>query len=126
MNDKLRNARRLGTAAGAAALLIVASQQTAAQEWAGSVMVNRVRLNGGTAFVGTTPQPANTCSNWGEHLTFDATTVQGKNWLAVFMTAKVSNRSVDVWYAPSSAPGTTQATSCNGAAISALQGVSLN
>ena len=57
--------------------------------------------------------PGNTCSLWGYHFRFDATTPGGKNMLSILLAAKLAGKRVNVWYTPSSAPGADQTSGCN-------------
>ena len=66
----------------------------------------------------TIPQPANTCSSWGEYFKFDHKTETGKAFLSMLLTAKSSAQQIQVWYTASTAPGTNQSNGCNSAAVS--------
>jgi len=81
--------------------------------------------SGGTVHFGLVTQLPNTCSSWGEHFKFDATTPGGKNMLSVVMSAKLANKTVNVWYTDSSAPGADQTNGCSGSAISTLTNIGI-
>jgi len=70
--------------------------------------------------------PGNTCSLWGYHFRFDATTPGGKNMLSILLAAKMANKRVNVWYTPSSAPGADQASGCNVGTAAILTTVGLD
>jgi len=70
--------------------------------------------------------PANTCSLWGYHFRFDATTPGGKNMLSILLAAKIAGKRVDVWYTPSSAPGTDHTSGCNAGTAAVLTNIGLN
>ena len=91
--------------------------QEAYAGYAGELKINRVYTNdSGSTYIGTSIQPANTCSSWGEYFTFDSTTAGGKNILSILLSAEVSGQSgqsIDVWYTNSSTPGTNQTNGCS-------------
>lgn len=105
--------------------VFVCSSAFATQLFAGNLSINRVRLDSGNAYFRTTPQPPETCSNWGEYIRFDPTTTAGKNFLSALLTAKASGKQIDVWYSPSSQPGTDQTNGCGAASISGLTGIAI-
>jgi len=71
------------------------------------------RLYGGESiYFGISPQPAETCSYWGEHFVFDGATSGGKNMLSMLLTAKHGNYKVHVWYKESSTPSVDQDNGC--------------
>ncbi len=70
--------------------------------------------------------PGNTCSSWGYHFRFDATTPGGKNMLSILLAAKMANKRVNVWYTPSSAPGTDQASGCNAGTAAVLTSIGVD
>lgn len=55
------------------------------------------------------------CSYYSRNFTFDATTEAGKNMLSILLAAKMANKKIDIWYQPSSKPGTTHKNGCGGA-----------
>lgn len=75
-----------------------------------------------TLFGLKTQQP-NTCVFWSEHFIFDSSTSSGKNMLSIILAAKMANKSVHVWYEPSSAPGTNQTNGCDRTTLSVLNSV---
>ena len=52
------------------------------------------------------------CNYHGRHLTFDATTDKGRNILSILLAAHLSGKNIDVWYIPSSAPGSDSGSGC--------------
>jgi len=104
-------------------LLSIASQAMAGY---GSGDINRYYVrDDGWVYFGLITQLPNTCSSWGEHFRFDATTPGGKNMLGVIMAAKASNKRVDVWYTDSASPGTDQTTGCTGSAMAILKNIGI-
>lgn len=97
----------------------------AANLYAGNLDVSRLRVHNLSTYFGTTSQPAETCSAWGEYFKFDHTTETGKAFLSMLMTAKTSGQKIQVWYTSSTAPGTNQTSGCNDQTISILNGVAL-
>ena len=71
-------------------------------------------------YVGLVAPPADTCSTWGEHMVFDPTTDNGKAFLSALLAAQLADRTIDIWYTASSAPGSDQTNGCTGAAIAVL------
>ncbi len=96
----------------AATIAIVWSVPTLAEEYGGSMIVKSIRSgSNGQTFVGVVAPPPLTCDSWGEQFWFEHTTVSGKAMLAILLTLQITKGPTDVWYLPSSAPGTTQCTS---------------
>jgi len=79
----------------------------------------------GWVHLGLVSQLPGTCSNWGEHFKFDSTTLGGKNMLSVVMSAKLANKSVNVWYNDTTAPGTNQSNGCKGGVIAILTSIGI-
>lgn len=71
---------------------------------------------------GTDQQPALTSSYYGRYFRFDGSTPSGKNMLAMLLTAKNSDRKIDVWYKESPDAGKTEA---NGATELTLSQVTM-
>jgi len=110
--------------AALAAVSIASSNATAA--YPTGLTIARVRVHQGAAYFGTTAQPGNTCSLWGEYFKFDSTTSDGKNYLATLLTAKAAGKLASVWYVNSTAPGTNQSNGCNESSVSILTGKALD
>lgn len=91
--------------------------------YASSLEINRIRTHVGVTYVGTTPQPADTCSQWGEYFTFDHRSEDGKSFLTMLLTAKTTGKKVEIWYGESTTPGTDQSNGCT--SMATLQGVSI-
>lgn len=62
--------------------------------------------NSGRVMFGTSNQPNNTCDNHSRYFRFDASTEGGKAMLAALLTAKASGSPIQIWYTPSTSPGT--------------------
>jgi len=107
------------------AILIVIFSTNLLADYQGSVSINRVRIDGTYVYFGVTPQPANTCSNWGEHLKFDHTTDKGKSFLSALLTAKSSGSKIDLWYHASTNPGTNESNGCGGNEISIMVSIAI-
>lgn len=80
--------------------------------WAGDLEVKKMFGNS-TIFFGVSTPPSDTCDYYGRDFTFDATTEGGKNMLSMLIAAYMADKKVDVWYAPSSLPATTEKSGCN-------------
>jgi len=61
---------------------------------------------------GFSSTPSDLCKYYNRQLKFDATTEKGKNILSILLAAKMSGKRIDVWYTPSTTPGTTEANGC--------------
>lgn len=108
-------------------LLLLVAQQAFAGGYAGGLDVRRVYVDHlGKVHFGTSSQPANTCSNWGEYWIFDSNTKGGKQMLSVLLSAKLTYRKIDVWYEISSMPGTNQYTGCSDDAMARAVMISIN
>lgn len=75
---------------------------------------------------GITNPPADTCSYFGRHFVFDATTEKGKNMLSILLAAEMSGREVDVWYTPSTTPGTVNGAGCGQNTLAIVTAIGLN
>ena len=104
-------------------VLLVISQTANAAGYAGKLSVNRIRMDDPIVYFGTTPQPASTCSNWGEYFKFDHTTPAGKSFLSTLLMAKASGKLLDVWYIESNAPGTDQSNGCAKDSLAVVTGI---
>jgi len=71
------------------------------------------------------PPADKTCSFFGRHMRFDATTPEGKNIFTMLMTAIATNRTIDIWYVPSDKPGTDHTTGCRGSSIATVTAIGL-
>ena len=88
--------------------------------------VKRVRVfDSGIVYFGTSSQPTDTCSNWGEYFQFDHTTAAGKSMLSTLLSAKASSMKVVLWYVESTVPGTNQENGCTKDALSLVTGIGL-
>ena len=82
-------------------------------DYSGSHTVKRMYIgNDGWVFFGTSPQASETCDYYGLQFKFDSNTKAGKSMLALLLSAKVSQESIDVWYTPSTAAGTDAYSGC--------------
>jgi len=66
------------------------------------------------------PPTDKTCNYFGRHLRFDATTPEGKNMYSMLLMAIASKRKVDVWFTPSTLPGTDHVDGCKGSNMATL------
>lgn len=71
-----------------------------------------------TSFGVQNAPPAKTCDYFGIQFRFDHTTPAGKAKLSMLLSAKMAGKKLDVWYWPSTAPGTNHKTGCNGTTLS--------
>ena len=78
-----------------------------AEEYLALANITFIRSFATWTLVGVASPPATTCDSWGEQFRFDHTTIDGKVLLTQMLTAQTANRAVDLWFFPSSAPGTT-------------------
>jgi hypothetical protein len=93
--------------------------------YAGSLDVNRIRVHENSTYFATSPQLANTCSNWGEFFKFDHRTETGKAYLSLLITAKTTGQKIQLWYSESTAPGSDQTSGCVDKTLSVISGAAL-
>jgi len=107
--------------------LLLFSLPISAAEWAGNLEVRRLfNDDRGNVFFGTSSQPAHTCQFFSTYFTFKLTNPPAERLFDTLMAAKLSGSSVDVWYEPSTAPGTNQNNGCTESAVSKLTGIGFN
>lgn len=66
----------------------------------------------GTIKFGVDNPPDDTCVYYNRTFKFDGTTVQGKNILSILLAAKMAGKKINIWYKPSSNPGTSHSDGC--------------
>ncbi len=66
----------------------------------------------GTIKFGVNGPPSDTCDYFSRQFKFDATTESGKNILSIQLAAMMSKKEIDIWYTPSTTPGTTKDNGC--------------
>lgn len=71
----------------------------------------------GYAVFGTTVTMSGTCNWFIDTFRFPATTPEGKNMLAMLLTAKVAGIPVTIWYKESTTPGTNHTNGCTEATM---------
>ena len=69
--------------------------------------------------------PSTTCSSWGYHFRFDATTDAGKNMLSILLAAKMADKQVNLWFEPSSVPGTNQENGCSSSTMAIVNAIGI-
>lgn len=107
-------------------VLVMASSVAVGTEYVGDLDILRVRVVGDTVTFGTAQQPHNTCSFFGYYFQFNASTSSGERMFSVISQAKAMGKKLEVWYDPSTAPGTYQYNGCQGGAIAIVRGVAFN
>ena len=113
-------------------LFFLSSNWLYAQGYIGNVTVKRMRVHAQSVYFGTSIQPTDTCSNFGEYFKFtyanaDGTvTPEGKAWLSTLTAAKLANKPISIWYNPSTASGTTYDTGCTDAAVATVIIISID
>ena len=115
----------LGMMALVLVLLLVPTGRAAADGWVGGMSVARLNVGSGQSSFGTTSQPSDTCSYFGFYFRFDATTTDGKNMYATLLAAKLSGKTVAIWYTPSPSRGTNETNGCAPGAIATVYQVAL-
>ena len=56
--------------------------------------------------------PADTCDYFNRQFRFDATTEGVKNMLSILLAARLASKEIEIWYSPSSKPGTNHTNGC--------------
>jgi hypothetical protein len=75
----------------------------------------------GSALVGVSAPPANTCDYWGLQFRFDPTTAKGKNLLALLLQASSMGKNIGVGFDNSTAPGTNGNNGCSLSTMATLE-----
>jgi hypothetical protein len=102
-------------------LLGLAATNVRADDYLAVAQIIYIRSHATWTYLGVTSAPAaTTCDSWGEQFSFDHTTVDGKVYLTKLLAAQMANRAVDLWFLPSTAPGTAP---CVPAVMAKLTGV---
>lgn len=109
----------------ASTLMMILFSGSVFADYSGTTNVKRIRVHETGTYVGFYPQPANTCSSFGEHIKFDHNTENGKAFLSTLLSAKMSGKAVHLWYTASMAPGTNETNGCTDSAMSVLTGVGI-
>lgn len=83
--------------------------------------INRlyVQENGYVSF-GVSNMPTDTCDFFGFHFTFDTKTDAGKSKLSLLLSAKMSDKSIQIWYDPSTTPGTDNTNGCTNTSVATV------
>ena len=80
------------------------------------------KSNGYVYFHVTNP-PTDTCEWYSEDFRFDVTTAAGQAMLSNLLASKASGAQVDIWYNPSSTPGTNQSNGCLETTVAVVYGI---
>lgn len=108
------------------ALIFPMASYAASSNLAYIAEVEPLDFYGAKAFqFGVVNPPADVCSDYGRHFIFDATTPEGKNMLSVVLAAKVTKTKINIWYTPSTTPGSDQNSGCNVATMAIVDGVGI-
>ena len=115
------NKKQVALLGSMAAALLLAGKAVAADAFAPNLKIVQIRLLSETkVYVRTSPQPDLTCSLWGEYVRVDASDGHGKDVLRALITAYTEHTLVDLWFTPSTAPGSNQNTGCDDTTIAVL------
>jgi hypothetical protein len=94
-------------------LLVYSNIAYSIDNYAGSLNVRRIHVSNEICYVGTDSNPTGTCSEYNRQFKFSLKNNQGKAMYSIFIGAKLSGKKIDIWYTPSTAPGTDQTNGCN-------------
>lgn len=93
---------------------LLAGKLMAADYWAPSLTIGAVVAFGsGTVHFTVVNPPNATCAYWGNYFKFDANTAGGKNMYSTLLAAKTSGKPVNINWAFSGTPGSTEANGCS-------------
>lgn len=70
--------------------------------------------------------PDDTCEYFNRTFKFDATTDNGRNILSFLLAAKMAGKSINIWYTPSSKPGTTSSDGCSISNMATVNEIGIN
>jgi len=94
-------------------LFMFTSPVLAADAWVGNVTINQVTsFDSGIVMFAISGNNSGICNYWGSHFRLDANTDGGKQMYSMLLTAKAANRPINISYAASSTPNTTDANGC--------------
>lgn len=96
-----------------------------AENYAGDLSVGRVHLDNEICYLGITGSIDGVCSSYDRHLKFSVSSNQGKLMYSLIVGAKLAGKKIDIWYTPSSTPGTNESTGCGPSTMAVLTQVSL-
>ena len=109
-----------------AMFLVTLASSAYAVNYAGDLDIRRVRVVGDIVAFGTAQQPTQTCNYFGYYFQFDVSTFGGEKMFSIISQAKVLGKKLEVWYSPSTAPGTNYTNGCTEPAIAIVRGVAFN
>ena len=99
-------------------------------DWAGNRKIEKIYSfdNGSIGIQFTSIGNMKVCRSWGLHLKFDGATDAGKNMLSLLLSAKISDRFVDVGYTSNTDPsivGKDETEGCDSNNLSVLKQVTI-
>ena len=106
-------------------LLILIVTSAYAENYAGKLNVGRVHVDNEICYFGIVGSADGVCSSYERHLKFGVSSNQGKLMYSIIVSAKLAGKKIDIWYTPSSTPGTNESTGCGPSTMAVLTQVSL-
>ncbi|WP_143247567.1 hypothetical protein [Agaribacterium haliotis] len=80
----------------------------------------------GIIFIGVEGAPSDTCHHYGFNFRFDARTPEGKNIFSMLLAAKMADKKINIWYSPSSQPGSDHSNGCSADAVAVLNSIGIS
>ena len=106
-------------------MLTLLTFNSANAEYLGNQIPSKI-FGSSTIKFGINTPPNDVCSYFTRHFIFDATTDKGKNMLAILLAAKMGNRSINIWYSPSTTPGKDHNSGCTLDTLATVHEIGIN
>jgi hypothetical protein len=108
------------------ALVALPSGRAWADGYGGSLAVTNLNAGSSGYTFGTSSQSSGTCSYFGYYFYIPYNAPGASQMYATLLAAKLSGRTINVWYNLSTAPGTNETSGCTIGAMAAAYGVGIN
>lgn len=81
----------------------------------------------GVAKFGIINAPVNkTCNYFDRHFQMDVTTKAGEAMLKILISSKLSGKKINIWFTPSTTPGTTRTSGCVHESLARVTGIGIS
>ena len=93
-------------------VLVLIANKSAHAGWAQAHIIKLVAISDGLVWVQTDAMPSDTCSYWGFNYVMNTNSAAGKQMFSLLLSAKITGNFVELWYDPSSVPGSDHYSGC--------------
>lgn len=106
-------------------LILLSISKVCFAAYVANIEIGRIhtKSNGYVYFEIAGTPPADTCTWYRETFRFNGTSEAGKAMFSNLLASKASGSLIDIWYAPSSTPGTNQSNGCLESTIATVYGI---